>query len=65
MDHDQTSDVSPEILREAFETTLESTIETLPPVTLNVHIDVNDLLENRTVEDVFDILGKMKDLFNA
>lgn len=37
----------------------------LPAVTLNVNVDVNALLDDMTQPDVFDFLGKLKDLFSS
>lgn len=43
---------------------LES-IELGAPSPLYINVDVNDLLETRTEEQVFEFLGKLKDLFSG
>ncbi len=47
------------------ETVLETESIAMPTSGLYVNVDVNDLLETRTEAEVFDLIGKLKDLLNG
>jgi hypothetical protein len=50
-------------LVESMET--ENETISMPTSGLYVNVDVNDLLETHSIEEVFEFLGKLKDLMNG
>lgn len=52
---------------EEFGTLLETSVEniSMPAAGLYVNVDVNELLESRSEEEVFALIGKLKDLLTA